>query len=335
MNTINGDDSDARPPEEVDFDDTGAQGFRVLAVDDDPSYLAWVRHTLGTVGLRVRTALRGEEAIEVLRESDFDILMVDLRMPALDGYATLAKVREQFGDQNLYALLVSGDDSQSTRLEALARGFDDFVPKSADQKELLARLQSAGRILRRQRLLQRENAQLRNLATTDELTGCANRRHFFERLDSMLRSDRRPVNIAIFDLDDFKRINDTHGHVTGDRVLRDVGELLRTETRLDDVVARYGGDEFAMLIPGVLALEAALIAERIRGAIHRLHWPVSTEVLTVTASVGVLSTDDLPNGSATQLLDLCDKRMYERKRNRAAGSVITPLSVSPRNTELH
>lgn len=322
-------------PREVDFDDTASAGFRVLAVDDDPSYLAWVRHTLGKVGLRVRTALRGEDAIQLLKENAFDILMVDLRMPALDGYATLAKVREQFGEQNMYALLVSGEDSQATRIEALDRGFDDFVPKSADQKELIARLQSASRILRRQRLLQRENAQLRNLATTDELTGCANRREFFDRLDSMLRSDRRPINIAILDLDDFKRINDTHGHLTGDRVLRDVGELLRTETRLDDVVSRFGGDEFAMLIPGVLALEAALIAERLRSAIHRLHWPVSTEVLTVTASVGVISTDDGPSASATELLDLCDKRMYEFKRNRSRDAHLKPSSVSPENTELH
>lgn len=295
-------------------DDTGGIPLRALAIDDDPDYLSYLSTLLRSIGLRVRTASRGDEALALLKREDYDLLLIDLRMPFLDGFETLERVRSEKQFRGLYAVLITGDDSAETRLAALNGGFDDYVPKSTEKPELLARLRSASRVLRRQRKLKRENETLRELATTDPLTGIGNRRFLFSQLRLMLSSGVRPVNVALFDLDDFKIINDTHGHPVGDRLLEDIGTMFRKHTRFDDVVARYGGDEFAMLIPGMSPTESLQIAERLGAQIKEMRWPVGNETLQVGVTVGMVSTADVGDREPEELFALCDANLYEKKR---------------------
>ena len=297
-------------------DDTGGIPLRALAIDDDPDYLAYLSALLRSLGLRVQTASRGEEALSLLRGDDYDLLLVDLRMPSLDGFETLKQVRGEKDFRGLYTVLITGDDSAETRMRALDGGFDDYVPKSTERQEMLARLRSASRVLKRQRKLKRENAALRELATTDPLTGIANRRYLFSQFRHLLSSGIRPINVALFDLDDFKIINDTHGHMIGDRVLEDIGSLFRRQTRFDDVIARYGGDEFALLVPGLSPSEALQIAERLGRQIAGLQWPVGSETLHVGVTVGLVSTAVTGDLTPEQLFTLCDENLYSKKRAR-------------------
>jgi len=297
-------------------DDTGSVSLRALAIDDDPDYLAYLSAILRSLGLRVQICSRGEEALALLKGDEFDLLLVDLHMPSLDGFETLKQVRSEREFRGLYSVMITGDDSSETRLAALEGGFDDFVPKSTEKPELTARLRSASRMLKRQRKLKQENAALRELATTDPLTGIANRRFLFARLNQMLSSGIRPINVALFDLDDFKIINDTHGHLVGDRVLGDIGALFRKQTRFDDVIARYGGDEFVLLVPSMSPSEALTIAERLGRQISSMQWPVGTETLHVGVTVGLVSTAVTGDLEPDELFALSDANLYEKKRAR-------------------
>jgi len=297
-------------------DDTGSIALRALAIDDDPDYLAYISSLLRSLGLRVQTACRGDEALALLRGEEYDLLVVDLRMPSLDGMETLQRVRNEREFRGLYSVLLTGDDSSETRLAALDGGFDEFVSKSTERLELLALLRSASRVIKRQRKLKRENEALRELATTDPLTGIANRRYLFDRLNQMLYSGIRPINVALFDLDDFKIINDTHGHMVGDRVLADIGSLFQKQTRFDDVIARYGGDEFALLVPTLSPSEALAIAERLGRQVAALQWPVGSETLQVGVTVGLVSTAVTGDLDPEELFALSDANLYEKKRAR-------------------
>jgi diguanylate cyclase (GGDEF)-like protein len=164
-------------------------------------------------------------------------------------------------------------------------------------------------------------AKLREEAATDELTGLFNRRHFMERFDAALHSARRrshPLSFALCDLDGFKQINDRYGHLFGDNVLKEVGQVLADEVRGEDLVGRYGGDEFCMMFPHVSAEQATACLERIRSRVSRLRFATADgpAVLTVTFGIVDLAPTHL---NAQDLIEAADKALYRAKaagRNR-------------------
>ena len=189
-----------------------------------------------------------------------------------------------------YVVMVTARGGNEDRLEALAAGADDFLAKPFDPRELVARLGIADRLIAMQEELERKNAELRALATTDELTGLKNRRRFFEELETQfaLAARRRsPLSLVLLDVDHFKAYNDAFGHPAGDDVLRGVADVLRGVTRGHDTVARHGGEEFAVLLPGTGPEVARGMAERLREAVERRAWPHRP----VTASFGVATID--------------------------------------------
>jgi diguanylate cyclase (GGDEF)-like protein len=162
--------------------------------------------------------------------------------------------------------------------------------------------------------------QMYDASTTDPLTRVANRRHFGERLEAEVAYSARhrtPLHLVLFDIDHFKRVNDTHGHAAGDIVLRIVAAQVGRTIRAEDLLARYGGEEFAILVRGIPASHVATMAERVRASVQRLEIPLSSESLRVTISVGVAS---IPQpGEARSLLEVADERLYRAKhagRNR-------------------
>ena len=165
--------------------------------------------------------------------------------------------------------------------------------------------------------------QLETLAVTDDLTGIANRRGLF-RAASEFTTAKRQVGVAMFDLDDFKKINDTHGHAAGDRILSSIAATLKAKTRYGDILARYGGDEFVLLLPDTTEAEATEIATRLANEIARLTWTFDEKLVTITASVGICGG----KGSVADLLSECDQLMYRQKRQR----VLQRAAVRPTAT---
>jgi two-component system cell cycle response regulator len=223
-------------------------------------------------------------------------------MPRMDGIETVRRLQSDEGQQRLYTILHTSYDEVETRLRALDAGMDDFIPKSATSSEIVAKLRTAARRLEIERRLHIENEELQTLALTDELTGIPNRRALFRAASEMLARGQ-PLSAVLFDLDHFKQINDKHGHLEGDRILTEVAAMLKANTRVDDIIGRYGGDEFLLLLPDTEGREARMIANRL------------SRNAPMTMSFGV-ATSSSPKDTLADLITACDERLYRNKNER-------------------
>lgn len=290
-----------------------APGLRVLVVDDDLAYLKLLQAVLTRAGFDVVVAEDGAAAIEKLRtDREIGLTLVDLAMPRMDGIETVRRIQSDNAQQHLYTILHSSFDEVDTRLRALEAGLDDFIPKSATSSEIVAKLRTAARRLEMERQLHIENKELQTLALTDELTGIPNRRALFRAATEILARNRT-LSVVLFDLDHFKQINDKFGHLEGDRILTEVAAMLKSNTRVDDVIGRYGGDEFLLLLPDTDTKEARAIAHRLR----------QTANLPVTMSLGV-ATSSSPNDTLPDLITACDERLYRHKSARRPEPELRP-----------
>ena len=294
-----------------------AGGVRVLAVDDDPAYLRYLRLVLTRAGFDFQFTTDGRSAIDKVRHDDaIGLLLVDLVMPEMDGIETLKTLRKDVTNERLYTILLTAHDSNETKLRAFNNGFDDFLSKVASETEIIAKVRSAVRRLEMEQRLHTENAKLQSLALTDELTGIANRRAMLQAAEEILSSGR-VLSVVLFDLDHFKQINDTYGHLVGDQVLKDVAACLKENTRVGDVIARYGGDEFVLLLPDTDEESARMIAERILRSVRTR----KTEGVSTDAAWGASSGT---NVMVSELIATADRNLYAGRRRQR-----TPLPNRP------
>jgi two-component system cell cycle response regulator len=292
--------------------------IRVLAVDDDRSYLKYLQFILKKAGFDVVVASDGASAIEQIRnDPGIGLLLVDLAMPRMDGIETVRQIQMNVHASDLYTILLTAHDGTDVKLRAFDGGLDDFITKTTPEAEIVAKVRSAARRLEMERRLHLENEELQTLALTDELTGIANRRALLRAGEALL-SGPRSLSLVLFDLDHFKRVNDSYGHVMGDRILADVAACLKARTRVGDVIARYGGDEFVLLLPETDERGARTIAMRIAESVAELRWQVVSGPLQVTVTFGVSGL-----GTASSIGDMiavCDRALFARKRRLPDGS---------------
>ena len=318
---------------------------RVLLVDDDENFRAWLTQLMRRLGFAVLTASNGEHALTLLREASVDLLISDYHMPHVDGFDLIRAIRADPALSNQYAVMLTAKDDIESKVEALTIGYDDFLAKSCTEVEVIAKVVAAKRLVSRQRILATAAREWQVLATRDELTGVATRRALFDEAERLLRENRR-VGVAIIDLDDFKPVNDTFGHLIGDRILRDLGALFLSRTRANDLIARYGGDEFLLLVADQPLDELAGAAERLVGEMSSLQWTLGEATFGITATSGIAHSSLLADATLEQLLDAADRDLYAKKwlkkhpgentelyeyPGRVTGGAIVPLS---RNEQL-
>ena len=244
----------------------------LLAQDHSPSTDELTR-TLETLGHTVHSATNDEAAWQVVKGGQARLVITDWTTSGIDAPRLCRRIRSQSGRPYTYIIVMTNRGESADRLECLHAGADDFLTKPADARELAARLEIARRILSMQEELEQKNERLAELVTIDALTGLKNRRHFREVLDaaySMAVRHQQPLSVVMLDVDDFKRYNDSFGHPAGDEVLCVVADLLRDGARQNDVVARFGGEEFAILLPATDVPGSLAFAERLRAAITEL-----------------------------------------------------------------
>jgi two-component system, cell cycle response regulator len=304
----------------------------VLIADDDPVSLRLLQVSLTSAGYRVVVAPNGSEALRIMNRDDSPRLAVlDWMMPSLDGVDVCRAVRRSAREPYLYIIMLTAKGHQSEIIEGLEAGADDYITKPYDLQELKARLRAGRRILELQEQLVNAREQLRMQATHDALTGLFNRAAILEVLErEVVRSNREkyPMAVIMADLDHFKDINDTYGHQAGDEVLKETARRMLASFRPYDVVGRYGGEEFLIVVPTSELATAMELADRLRQNISAEPVVASTGFpIPVTLSLGVASSSTERNQPA-HLLRLADEALYTAKnagRNRVESAGASEL----------
>jgi diguanylate cyclase (GGDEF)-like protein len=243
-------------------------------------------------------------------------------MPGMDGVEVCRRVRAVGKEPYTYILLLTAKTESGDLVEGMEAGADDYVTKPFDSHELRVRLRAGRRILDLQEELVLAREALRREATHDGLTGVWNRTAIMETLGRELaRSNREmsPVAVMLADLDHFKQINDGHGHMAGDEVLREAAQRMQAGLRRYDSIGRYGGEEFLIVLPGCDATGAAAQAERMRSAIETREFHFDGKPIHVTCSIGVSWTDLADVAQTESLIRSADEALYlakHRGRNR-------------------
>jgi len=311
--------------------------MRILIADDSPVMRRLLEATLQGWGYEVVSACDGDEAWAALQTDDAPSLAVlDWIMPVFTGPEVCRLVRQQKRASYTYILLLTSKSQREDIVEGMGAGADDYITKPFDQHELEVRLRAGRRIVDLQSELVAAREALREQATKDSLTRCWNRASILEILGrEMDRSfrERSHLGVLMVDLDHFKAINDTYGHVAGDVVLKEVVMRMGASMRSYDSIGRYGGEEFLAILPGCDEPGALNHAERMRQAI--VANPVEHEgvVLPVSASFGASSLPPGVSVSPEQLIHAADEALYQAKRmgrNRVVFLPSEPLIASKR-----
>ena len=292
-----------------------SRGVKILIADDDAVSRRLLEGTLVRLGHEVIAVGNGTDAIAALLQPDGPhMAILDWMMPGADGLAVCREVRKN-SSSYLYLILLSAHDSRENMVTGLDSGADDFLTKPLNVAELCARLRSGVRVLALQTGLLEAQERLRAQATHDDLTGLWNRRMILEQLDRELnraRHERRPLAVALADLDGFKHVNDTYGHAAGDLVLRASARALRSQIREYDFIGRYGGEEFLLVLPGCDDVTGRAIAERVRTRLASTPVHVGDVELTVTVSLGLAWTGS-SGLEPDPLIHAADAALYRAK----------------------
>jgi two-component system cell cycle response regulator len=284
----------------------------------------------------VLTAEDGEEAWRLLQGPDPPPLaLLDWMMPGVHGVEVCRRVREAAREPYIYIILLTGKDDTADVALGLEAGADDYLTKPFDNAELQARLKTGRRVLALQEEAIAAREALREQATTDALTGIANRRTILETLDKELERSRRvgsACSVILVDLDHFKRVNDTHGHAAGDAVLQHAASTLRSILRPYDLVGRYGGEEFVVVLPGCDAEGARAAAERLRTSMASASVAVGETTVRVTCSLGVAVGGMGTERGRDALLEAADAALYRAKKGGRDRVVVADLEVPQRGT---
>lgn len=314
--------------------------MKVLIADDEAVSRWLLESSLRRWGYDVQVAHDGDEAWRILQQPNAPQLVVfDWMMPGMDGLQLCRAVRGHKLEPYTYIILLTTKRGQKDVVEGLESGADDYISKPFDPQELKVRLRTGKRILYLMDQVIAAREAMRDLAMRDSLTGLWNRGAIFNMLTAeAARATRQgaTMGVVLIDIDHFKTINDTHGHDTGDTVLRHAAETLQRLVRPYDAVGRHGGEEFLVLLPGCDQINAVSQAERLRAAISSRPIQTANGPIELSASLGVTVLGRDCEVDPQTLFCAADAALYRAKnagRNRVefepAGQTVPELRPSP------
>jgi len=289
----------------------------ILIVDDIEDNLEILGDLLMFDGYKVEKVMSGEAVLEQVQVSRPDLILMDILMPGMNGYAVCTQLKADESTKDIPVVFVSSMGDVESKVQGFKVGAVDYINKPFHHAEILVRVNTHITILRLRQNLEEQNARLEKLANTDYLTNLYNRRRFFHAAEEEFTkaiNGGTPFSITLIDLDYFKQINDTFGHLVGDQVLIHVAKLIRTHCRVSDVAARYGGEEFIILHPSINSRIAFQVAERVRKVVEAAPYEYENNEIGVTLSAGVVDTlVDQNISRIDDVLGLADKALYRAK----------------------
>ena len=296
--------------------------LKILVVDDEQTARRLVEKALTRLGHDVLLADSGESAWQKIQEAQEPIRFVvtDWNMPLMNGIQLIKKIRATTLPGYVYTILVTSNSKNEDIVQGLYAGADDYLTKPFNPTELEARVAVGERMLALEDGLMQANNQLAKLAMVDSLTGLLNRRAIYKFARAELERARRvsePISVIFLDVDEFKNVNDEHGHLTGDEALKLIAQVIKRHSRTYDGIGRWAGDEFLVVLPGAGAADAQNVGERIVEGIAatKLALPESG-ILSLSVSAGV-ATQTKMTGAVALLDDIiqrADDALYRAKK---------------------
>jgi len=292
----------------------------VLIIDDSDQVRKEVKAALREVGLFdiFYEAADGIDGFKILLNKPVDLVLCDVVMPGIDGFKFLSMKRARSEFDNVPVIMLTGEEDVKLKIKALGQGASDYITKPFHEGELVARVRVHYKIKVLQEELREHSRRLEELSNTDDLTKLYNRRYFFELLDlEFQRAQRYESKLAfvMIDIDHFKNFNDSYGHLIGDRILYEVAQILRETLRVHDIVGRYGGEEFGLLMPETDLKGSLVVAERYRKRVEDYMLLEGDMELRVTISLGVATYPHARINTIDDLIRLADNALFEAKKN--------------------
>jgi two-component system, cell cycle response regulator len=292
----------------------------ILVIDDSESIRKKIKSILTKAKLIdfYFEAKSGLDGIKMLMEKKVDLIICDVVMPEFDGYKFLISKSTKPEFDEIPVIMLTSEEDMEKKIKGFEHGASDYLTKPFDEGELIARVKAHLKIKHLQDELKEKNAQLQELSGTDDLTKLANRRRFMEQFTNEFERVKRykgELSFLILDLDFFKHVNDSHGHLVGDSVLVQIANVMKESVRSSDLVARYGGEEFALLLPETSSKGCRIYAERIRKRIENTKFEAAGKQIQVTISGGIASFPEDSADSVDELWRKADAALYQAKKN--------------------
>ncbi|MCA0754309.1 diguanylate cyclase [Paenibacillus sp. N4] len=298
---------------------------RVLLIDDDIEFVAYLKEVLEKHDYPVSIALDAERGLKLFYDWKPDLILLDIILPDRSGMEVLPQMVEKAKQELIPILMISADGSADNQIRAYRMGATDFLAKPFSTELLLA--------LTANRLAMKRDWQ--RSIIVDELTGAYNRKHFNvmvrQGIDDYNRNGA-PFTLVLIDLDHFKKVNDTYGHLKGDEVLQAFVATAKRSIRKQNILCRYGGEEFALLLPGCGTADAVLIVEDMREGFNSLRFQSGGESFRVTFSSGLAGLHEA-NKHPEKLVDEADQALYSAKRSGRDRSVVYAQGISAAGQE--
>jgi two-component system, cell cycle response regulator len=290
----------------------------ILVVDDDGAIRTHLARILTSAGFTVRTATNGDDAVQAIEQRCPYFVISDWRMSPVDGIQLFRHIRQATWPHYVYLLMLSVQPDHHDITNGFMAGADDFLTKPVHAIELLARLEAGSRVLELER-------RLGQLASMDSLTGLLNRRmgaHLLDKEWSRAIRYKHPLSCVMWDLDEFRSINDTHGRLAGDAVLRAAARLVETISRRSDYICRWGGDEFLVILPETNEEGAACWAKRFGARLATMECGFKGQPITVTASFGAAERLE-GMWASDNVVDAADQALQAAKKAGRQGIVVS------------
>ncbi len=284
---------------------------KILVVDDTAINIEILNELLNET-YDVLSALDGEFAIEIAREDKPDLILLDIMMPNMDGLEVCRRLKNIKETKDIPIIFITAKTDEKSIEEAYEIGGTDYITKPFKPKELLAKV-------KKELKLRKIVNELKLLASTDSLTKLYNRRYFIQTAEhtfALAKRDAKHLSTIMIDIDKFKNVNDTYGHQVGDSVIVELANMLLANQRKEDIVCRYGGEEFVILLPNTSLDEAKIVAEKLRRSVEDLTFKLpSGEVLKFTISLGVSQVDTQKHENIEFSLKEADDALYRAKKS--------------------
>lgn len=291
------------------------QGASILIVEDRAFEADKFIETVKRDAHKPISVDSGIKAMEHIMSMPFELIIVSLNLAKEDGLRFCSHLRSNEKTRSVPIIMVAQDEDMPRIAQGLDMGVQDYIMRPVDRNELLARCRAQLRRRRYQELLRANYEQSLSMALIDPLTSLYNRRYLMVHLDKLLQKNaesRKQMSVLMFDIDHFKKINDTHGHAAGDAVLKEFAERISSGLRPIDMCARLGGEEFAVILPDIDLRQTEIVAERVRAFVADKPFTIDSGPIDVTVSVGAALIGPV-QVTPEEALERADKALYKAK----------------------